>query len=297
MNDTKVKKLEIFSIHALNDDKPVDYEAFFALLACVPAVARSLKAGDRTFAISTLIVSNRRAFVAAVEGTEGTRPLIFNPQIFEERTQSLEPGEFVAEKTHAVVDLRTREVVVEFNLRGPRASMIADVLQYIGRKLPGYPTLTISLNPVADGEFVAEIERFSRIKEASVQVAKPNQSWTDHRNSLMHLADESEAGAASLAMNAPPRGTLSKDRGIVGIIKQLAAEAISPFKAVRVTGVRVGENSDTTITLSKHQEHRRMPVRLDLNGHVEDADINGRMTDLLEERAEAKRESQAELEG
>ncbi len=84
MPNTKVKKLEVFSLHALNDDKPVDYEALFSLLASVPSVDRSLKAGDRIFAVPTLVISNHRAFIAAVEGTEGTRSLIFNLKNSEE---------------------------------------------------------------------------------------------------------------------------------------------------------------------------------------------------------------------
>ncbi len=174
--------------------------------------------------------------------------------------------------------------------------MIADILESVARKLPGYSTLSIRLNPVADSEFVVAIERFARIKEARVELAKPNPSWTDHRNALMNLADESEAGTADLGMKAKPRGSLSKDRGLVRIIKRLATQAISPFRTVRLVGIRVGEKSDTTITLSNHQEHRRVPIKLDLNGHVQDGDINGRMADLLDARAEARKELQPDPE-
>ncbi len=281
----KIRKIDLFSLHAIRDGQPLDdYEELFEVISKIPAPERKLNVGDRVFAISSFRRSGGRVFLSTVEGSQGANPLIFDASQGTERTEELRPGEVLAEKTHAVIDVGLREVAVEFNLRGPRASAIADILEASGRRVRGWSTLNVELNPVPDAGFIPAILRFERIQEAMIQVARPNQDWTDHRNKLMSLADESEARVAEVTMKAPPRESLSKGRGIVGIIRQLASAAASPFQGARVKGLRPGEKAPSTVSLSRHQENVRVPVKLDDCGHVIDRDINGKMVDFLDSR-------------
>jgi hypothetical protein len=282
MPNTKIRKVELFALHAIKNGQALDdYEELFETVLRVPAPDRKFKAGDRVYAVSSLRRSQGLVFLSAVEGAEGANPLIFNAARATERTEQLGPGEVVAEKTHAVIDVAARRAAVEFNQRGPRASGIAEVLEASGRRVRGWESLNVELNPIPDAGFVRAIDRFERIQEASIQVARPNLDWTDHRNQLMAIADESDARTAELVMKAPPKESLAKRRGIVGIIRDLSTVALSPFKGARVRGFRPGEKAPTAVTLARHTEHARIPVALDATGHVQDRDINSKLAEFL----------------
>ncbi len=282
--DTKVRKLEVYALHGRNDDRPANYERLFEMLIRVPPAKRALKVGDKVIVIPRLKKDGSRILVSAVEGAEGTNPLIFNTASAAERTEDLQPGEVVAEKTHAVLDLQTREGIIEYNQRGAKASDIAEVLESVARRKNEWSSLALELNPVADVEFVRAIERFDRIQLASIKVARPNQDWNDYYNDFTHLADESDARLVEIQLTAQPRNSLSKDYGIVHYLKELAAAPLAVMKGAHIKGVRHGEKAPTTISLSHYIEHQRVSVRITDDGHVQSGDIDRKMIEYLNAR-------------
>ena len=219
---------------------------------------------------------------------EGTNPLIFDTASAGERTEDLRPGEVVAEKTHAILDLQSREAVIEYNQRGAKAADIAELFETVARKKEEWETLALELNPVADVEFVRAIERFERIQLASLKVARPNPDWTDYYSDFTHLAEDSDARLIEVQLTAQPRDSLSKNQGIVRYLKELAGATRAVMKGARVKGIRTGEKAPTTISLSHYIEHQRVSVKLTADGHVQDADIESKMIEFLDARQQRR---------
>jgi hypothetical protein len=113
---------------------------------------------------------------------------------------------------------------------------------------------TFDLNPIPSEGFLADIERYERIRQATVSIAEPNYSWSDNANALTNYADESDGATVDLTITAPRAGSLATTKGIVADIKQLAVKRIGPLKNVKIRGRRANEKKETTTSLEKHQE-------------------------------------------
>jgi hypothetical protein len=282
------RKLEVFALHIRSDEGSVDYRELFRWLASVDAEDRSHMIGDRLVAIPRLSVDDQCATLRAYEGERGINPLIFNATLARERIQRLRSGEIVATKTHALISLATREAIVEYNHRGAKAVDIAQVLEIVSRRRADFDDVTIELNPVADEAFVQALERFRRIRIASMRMARPNVDWTDHYNNLTAVAAESEARTVEVTFSADRGRSLAREGGVVKFIRDLAADTLSIFKGARIIGVREGETAETTISLGHFVEHQRISVRMTQDGHVEDADIERKIREYLNSRRRAR---------
>jgi hypothetical protein len=196
------RKLEVFSIHALKSNGQVDYKSLFKDFAEINDERRSVIVNEKLIAVPTVEVKGTTVLLVAYEGNVGQNPLIFNATNAEERTERLKRGEIVATRTHAVVDIESREVIVEYNHAGAKAGDLASVITNSLSESETWRGLNVELNPVADEEFVKAIEKFRRIRLASLRVARPNPGWTDHVNNLTEMAGESDAKDVEVALSA-----------------------------------------------------------------------------------------------
>jgi len=279
------RKLEVYSLHASTDGGQVAYSSLFRVLASTPPENRAQVRGDGLVALPTLTLSRGSAWLIADEGAVGVNPLIFNSLQARERIQRLRSGEIVAHKTHALIDLNSRQGIIEYNHRGAKATDLAAVIEETARQDTRFQSLTVELNPVADEEFVRAIDRFKRIRVASLRVARPNPDWTDYYNHLTALANESDARTVEVTLNGERGDSLPLNKRVVGIIKDLVAAATPILKGASLSGMRRGEAAETTISLANHIEHQRVSVRLTDDGHVRDDDIRARMQDYLDSRS------------
>ena len=279
------RKLEVFKLHGRTETGTLNYKQFFAALGHVPPDERARERGSRLLAFPVLSVSQSTAWLITYEGDVGVNPLIFSSSQARERVQRLRSGEVVAYKTHVLINLTSREVIVEYNHRGAKANDIIWILEEIGRSLQGYDSLSLELNPVADEGFISAMDRFERIRLASLRVARPNIDWTDHYDNLNAVAADSEARTAEIELTAHRGGSLSKTRGIVRFIRDLARGTHSILKSARLTGVREGESESTTLSLSHHIEHQKIRARVTHDGHIDDEHIKKKMQDFLSARS------------
>ncbi|HEU5003443.1 MAG TPA: hypothetical protein VFW71_11785 [Actinomycetota bacterium] len=280
-------------MHGHLGDAPFDYLSFFQQVSLVPGDSRILVTEDRIVAIPHLEVDedDARVRLAAYEGSRGQNPLIFNTTDASERIQQLDRGEIVATKTHALIDISGRIAIVEYNHRGAKAVDIADVVERSAQTLPAYASATFALTPVVDMRFLEAIELFERIQLARIRIVRPNLDWTDHYNRLTEIASDSDARTVAIEATAKRNASLSRNNGVIQLIKGVLGQRFAGVKSALLTGVKPGESSPTSVSLRDHTEHQRTPVKLTNEGHVEDEDIDDKLAEYLNERlAEAPAE-------
>jgi hypothetical protein len=280
------RKIEVWSIHAhvgAKDVKPVDYRRLFQTIAELPPRTRVIAGEDKLVALPRVDVDGNLVRLTAYEGSRGLNPIIFNTTSAEERVERLEAGEILATKTHGIVNLVTRDVLIEYNHQGAKAADIADVLERAVSSSAAWPQVKVELTPVVAETFIQDVNRFERIRVANARVVRPNVGWSDWEDELTKAADDSNAQSVQVEFNAPRGQSLSKTGGVVPFIKRLA-RPLTPLKSAAITGRRPGEAAETTISTANHIEHQRINVRLDGDGHVDDADIERRLSAYEETR-------------
>jgi len=271
------RKLEVFSLSGHVGEGAADYGALFRRLAKLDDEKRSATVGEKLVAFSRIEITKGVAWFVAYEGVPEQRPLLFNVARGRERFGQLRADEVVAHKTHVLVDLSRREALIEYNHRGAKASDIAEVVQSAGRTLSELRDLTFDLVAVGDESFLKAVDRFTRIRIASIRVARPNPGWTDCYDELGDLGKKSKAQTITVEMTAQRNDTLSKSDGIIGVVRDLIKRKIAALKGARVVGQRGEEPSETTVSLDRYIVHRRVNVRKTEEGHVDDADIRRHM--------------------
>jgi hypothetical protein len=279
------RKLEVWSVHARLGDEPVpDYADMLTALSTLDPTERKWESEDKVVALPLLTVRNQVATLIAYEGPRG-QPIIFDTEDGTERSQPLAPGEIVATKTHAVIDIARREAIIEYNHRGARAADIAVVLGVSGRQIRGWSGLFVDLVPKVDRSFVEGLEAFDRVRVAGFAVSRPNTDWTQWDDVFARSAADSGAHSAQVEYRAPRGRSLHQGSGVVRFIRERTVDGIASLKSAFVTGTRHGESAETRITTGDHKEHQRVAVRLDPEGKVQDADIERRLAEYHEERA------------
>jgi len=281
---TTSRKLEVFVLHAVNDNRAVNYRELFDFIASIPARERSIERGEKLVAIPELTVSSSRVSFVAYEGPLGTNPLIFDSSEARARIERLSSGEVLATRTHGVIDLRQREAVVEFNHRGAKAHEVASVFEELGRRNPNWKALALELNPLPTAEFLAEIQKFRRVRLASIRVARPNPAWNRSYEILKDVAEESSGQTIDLAVTAGRGQSLSTRGGIIRWIRELVSERLPPLKNATIVGTREGEDDETVVSLARYHQHQRVRVRLTSDGHVDGQDIQEKIRGYLDQR-------------
>src|SRR5437762_3222161 len=147
------RKLEVFHLHLRNGDADVDYPVVFRALQKIPRRQRIQDRIDRMVALPTIEIRPSTVFLIAYEGPIGMKPLLFDRLRGTRRVDDLSDAEVVATRTHALVDLKRREVIVEYNQRGAKASDIAEAIDDIAARATEWKSLAVELNPVADAKF------------------------------------------------------------------------------------------------------------------------------------------------
>ncbi len=274
------RRLEVFSIHALLTNGKVNYSALFQDLANIPAARRVYEEGEKVVAILKLSVEGDFVRIVAVEGDKNLHPLIYNYEKATERIEQLQIGELVATRTHGLINLKTRVAIIEYNQRGAKASDIARALEHIGRVHTSWKNLKVTLVQKADVSFLEEIEKFERIRAASLRITRPNPSWDLYFEAVSNLADESDAHAVEISATADRGESLSRLNGVIKYIKQLARERFTYLQGAKISGTRVGEEAETSVSLNRHTAHHKAKVRLTEDGHVDDADIERKLAEF-----------------
>ncbi|MDO5374059.1 MAG: hypothetical protein Q4F10_11445 [Corynebacterium glutamicum] len=250
------RKLRQYSVHGFinpsdQDGLVIDYSDFFEEMKDSKSSEFSFKLGSETVAMSTVEdLQEYRAFLF-VRGSESSIT------IFNERTGVTEeanlPDDYIAvTATWLIWQKDTRFVFVESNRPGVGYTAIEKYFTAYGKEILNHPNFTFDLNPVPGPEFEKQIGRFTRIREVSVVLNRPNHVW-ESAHLLIGDASESDAQTIELSARAPRKQTLSKIKGIVPRVIQYAAEKITGLKDARVYGDMPGTVGEQTVSLKKSQ--------------------------------------------
>jgi hypothetical protein len=248
------RSLYAYSIHGRDEEGIIDYTRLLDFFERIPSANRQTSVGDEMVAITAILNTGSARALRFVAGREGI-PLFYNVETGEEVYEDLGPR-MVANASWCIMDPETRFVVVERRRPGVGVNVMARAMSLLGRELGFAQRLTVDLNPVASSSLAVEIERFSRIRQAAVVVARPNLNWDDSAAFFTEYASESNADAAEVLLTAGRGRSLSKDSGIVSDIKELLRNRVGPLKNLRIVGRRQGETRDTGVSLERHQEKR-----------------------------------------
>jgi hypothetical protein len=279
------RKLEVFLLHGHQEGQPINYRALFEYLATLPPTERAGTRIGKLVALRTLEIEGDRVRLTAYEGPLGESPLIYNQLSAEERIERLARGEVLARKTHAMLSLLTRELIVEYNQRGAKLTDIVNLCQYLALRHPDWNRLDLIATPIVEPSFLEALNRYRVIKTATVKVARPNQNWNaDLKNMLGEMASDSDARMADVTLYASRRGTLSRTGGLVAYIRQMISGAVPSVAGATISGIREGESADSSISLSKHIQAQVVSVGLTQDGYVNDEDIESKIQDYLNSR-------------
>jgi hypothetical protein len=190
------RRIDAGTLHAHIGEEPLRrYRMLFEHISRMDRGERIYhESDDRIIALPHVEVDRNHVFLTAYEGDLGVNPLIFNTANSSERLEHLGQAEVVATRTHAVIDLRTRRAVVEYNQKGAKSSHIAIILQ----QLSGIDGLSVHFTPIVQQSFLEQMEQFRRVRVARVQLMRPNSSWNDAEDRLLGIAQDSSAQRVEL---------------------------------------------------------------------------------------------------
>ena len=242
---TTSRKFELFAIHA-HKGANVDYTQMMDLIVKTPPEKRVLINGDSALAVSKARKAEGLYFFTVVEGPIGVDPLIYDLVSASERTEELDDSEVLAERTHVLIDSIKRRAAIEYVRRGAKYYQVASVIEHVIRNSSqNMHSFGLDMSPVVEKDFLTEMSEFQRVRAARITVNKPNASWSDHYTGMSDIMDESNGDKASLEVNAPREGGLSKAKGVLKIIKDIVNDPQPYLQDVRLMGVRKGEDAET----------------------------------------------------
>lgn len=253
---TYTRTLDVHALHGhvkpgSSEEENLDYNEFFKLVHDHGRGVR-ISAGAQTVAIATARTLGDRYAFRFISGSGEAITEVFNPVTNETELMELPQERFVVNGAWAIVSPSKRILVAERKRPGVPMFEIEQFLNKFAQHR-GYGDMSIALNPVPSPSFIAEVEAFSRIREASVIIRRPNHSFSKSaREAVGQIAAESNAGKVTVQANADRKQSLRKDEGLVADILSFAGSALSPIEDARIKGTRPGFDTERSISLLKH---------------------------------------------
>lgn len=247
------RTVRLYSMHGRDSSGPIDYPELFEYLQELDRTSRVVSLpNDLGVAVESVRREGDLFMLRLLVGNREEVPLFFDESTGRVTARRMRPNQWLASATHAVVDTcgTARTVALELRRNGIGAATLERVLENLGNDR--YAKLRIELAPLAAESFLEEIERFERIREATLVVAQPNFDWNDHNDRLHELADESGAARAESTVTAGRDQSLNRDHGLVGYIKALTKKTVPDVKNAIVRGTRPGETQEASISLQRH---------------------------------------------
>lgn len=276
-----VRKIELFALHA-HESGGADYEELILALSRVPRQRRVVSISGTVIGFPIVSKYREGYFIQVTEGDPDAVALVFNTRTGETRDASLAEAEVFSDATHMFVVPNARRAAIEYVRRGIKAPLIGAAIEEILRgNVPDLKKLQFEIIAVPSESFVEGIREFERIRIASIRLAKPNASWTEHYTNLSELMEESNGAKVEIDVRAAREGSLAKNAGIVQTIKDVAEDGQPYLDDAKIVGTRVSETNETTLRSSHHVEHVRATVDADDAGTADPASIRAAMAQFV----------------
>lgn len=253
--------IRFYSLHVHINEEPIDYTSLLGTLRDMEGVEVKL-------------ASDFVAVIDSFEQTGASTALIsfFGGDPEEDRTyydrstrktivQSEGERQWQGKVSRVLFDIKEKDRIIAFESR--RGGLTTTLLErFLYAALDSTPrNSSVEVTPIASQSFMDEISSFERIRKASIDIVEPNFSWGDHANRLYELAADSHAEVARTEMRADRGEALSQDSGIVEVIKEVSTTENPSIANASITGTKAGEETERTVSLTKHQEVARVRIR------------------------------------
>lgn len=279
------RTLHAFQLHAHIDEAPLEnYRTLFERIGRVRAKNRERQVEDRVIALSDIQITKDYVIITVQDGDQGVKPLFYDRLKNEERVGDKNRDELLSTRTHAVLDLRTRYVTVEFNMRGAKASHVLALIWMIAQKLEGMKDLTMEMPPIIGGEFLQELEKYSRIRVAQIKMVRPNSNWEDCVDKLASVSEASNAQKINVEFIAVKGQSLNQGHGIIATVKSIAKRGLGIITNATLWGHKQGSSKEVPLKLKDHTDQRKVTVeKSPTDGYPEPKNIQYRLIEYLED--------------
>lgn len=251
------RSLVAYSIHGHvnpggEGEAVVDYGALFESIERLGSESLRARVSGDVVAISRVERTDGLLAMLFVAGSEGELPLVYDPSTASAEEVDPGGGRFVVNGVWGFFDPEERYLVMEKRRPGVAIYQIERLLTGIARRAVGDKTAVLSLNPVPAPSFVREVQRFTRIREASITMRRPNHSWTDDAIELLAHVGDSNAAQVQVQLNADRGQSLSKSDGIVRDVMRVAQHPVGPLQNATVRGTFPDQEGERAVSLRRH---------------------------------------------
>lgn len=269
--------MRVYKLHAHIPNVSVRYADFFDWIAGQKGKARVLEIAERVVAVGDVKRASGFVYVRFYEGEKDQLPLIYDIAQNKATPASIPADNVVATKTHVLFDPKRKEAIIEYNHRGAKHTDIASALSALLERFSQNDSAHFSVVPIASSSFLAELDKYKRIRVAELELAEPNFDWEDSAEALADMASQSNAKNISITMTAQRADSLVRKTGFLGIIRDYVAGRKQGMADVKIVGTRKGDDAETHMSLANHVEHRKVKVKRNKAGHVDTPDIWAKM--------------------
>jgi len=280
------RQIRLYAIHGRADGVPVDYVQFFDWLTKVPPSNRLVNVlRDLAIGLERVQGSDGIFRLRLNAGDPTAVTMVVNPQTGIGEVREDLAG-YPGSETRVTVDANEgiRLVSLESRRNGISATNLSRYFNTVAETQGYGESVNFDLVPLASESFEREIERFERIREASIVVTRPNFDWSDDSSKLSELAEESGGEKVEATVRAGRSGSLATNSGIVDQIKRIARMGRpSNIADARVRGVREGEQSETSVSLDRHQVRARVAVATEGSSIAQDDRLWSAQQEMLDD--------------
>ena len=262
---TKAVRLETFDIHGHNGNQPLDYVAFFRLIASLNGEKRRDSVADKLIAVPRIRMRDGSYELSAYIGSPEAVFLVLNLAEGSEEVRQLEQGQLLATRTVGLIDPVRRLAVIQYVHSGVRAEQIATLFEKVARaNSPAFANASLEFAPRAGDEFRKQLQKLERVQSVTLTLTRPNADWTDYADGLTGVASDSNAHNVTLSASASRSQSLSKAKGAVRFLSDLiSGKRRSILKSAAVYGQRADDDAAVAIKLNKLIEARTARVVLE----------------------------------
>lgn len=289
----RLRRVEVHRLTISGLGSQVMYEQF---LSGVRQVLTGLKHTiwehrTRSYGLQEAHVSGNRIRLLFFSFTTGSRPDILDTSNFSIHANPLSESQTGVEWSHVMGGKVGSAFLLLFERSqiGLRPQTAEEYLQWlideavlrspslVGTDLPREVALTIEAVP--GPEFADRLHRLERVTKATLRTVRPNPGWADLDSELGKLASDSGANKVDVTVSPKPRGSLQKNRGILGWIKDLLRSGSLGYAAIE--GVTPEQEKDEFST-SRLGLQKRLPMKLDAHGQVQHGDAWGKLGKMMD---------------
>ncbi|KAB7786363.1 hypothetical protein [Methylorubrum populi] len=276
------RKLELFSVHAHNNNEEIDYKKIVSTFKALPRSLRITKIGNMVFGFPVVTEMEGIYFMQVLEGDPEATTLIFDRATGRASETELADSELISQATHLVIHPEKRLAAIEYVRRGAKAVQIGPAIASVLKSnTSDFRLLDLEFPPKIAKGFSEQIATFERIRVASLRITRPNASWTDHYTDLSDLMETSGGEKAEIDVRAGRGASLEKNKGIVQVIKEISEDEHPYIEEAAITGTRANESAETVVRSSTHILHTRVSVEANNSGEVYDNSIRSKLVSFI----------------